>query len=161
MTRRKAPGPPAKGTLGRAVYDDLAGMLADTDQYPPGTRLPSYMKLRQRYGVSQGVVSSAMESLAYERRVRIGPGGVVVLGKKPMRAQPPTPSPIERAVRSRIVYGGIKPVRLSVGALADEFKASRDSVRSALAPLVAEGLLVAVHGTDSYVSGRRSPEPSP
>ncbi|MYS36359.1 regulatory GntR family protein [Streptomyces sp. KhCrAH-43] len=150
MTRSMTPGPPPPHTLGRAVYDDLVGMLADTETYPPGSRLPSYMALRKRHGVSQNVVSNAMESLAYEGRVRIRPGGVVVLGAEHLPEPATMQVRIEEAVRSRIANGAITAGQLLVSALADEFEASRNCVRAGLAPLVAEGLLVTEHGVGTY-----------
>ncbi|MGW2652152.1 GntR family transcriptional regulator [Streptomyces sp. NPDC001478] len=151
MTRRKTTGPPAKGTLGRAVYDDLVGMLADTKEHPPGSRLPSYMALCQGYGVSPSVVSDAMLSLAYEGRVVIGPGGVTVQGKLPRPASgsgssdsepsasvrpapPPTAARLGAIVRECIENGTIEPGEPVFTALAEEFGVSRSVLLNALAP---------------------------
>ncbi|MFC8538002.1 GntR family transcriptional regulator [Streptomyces sp. NPDC057249] len=167
MTRRKTTGPPAKGTLGRAVYDDLVGMLADTKKYRPGSRLPSYMALCQRYGVSPSVVSDAMLSLAYEGRVVIRPGGVTVRGELPLPASgrgssapepssngrpaaPPTAARLGAIVRERIADGTIKPGQPVVNALLKEFDVSRSVLLNALAPLHKEGLLTYRRGVGTY-----------
>ncbi|MGC4950928.1 GntR family transcriptional regulator [Streptomyces sp. DT224] len=168
MTLPKTPRPPQPGTRGRAVYDALVGMLADTEKYPPGTRLPSYMELRQRYGVSPSVVSNAMESLAYEGRVVIRQSGVTVQGKcrPPVNetgsrvsepsangrpAQRPTAARLGAIVRKRIANGVIKPGQPISNALTAEFGVSRSVLLSALAPLHNEGLLVYTRGVGTYV----------
>ncbi|MYR54618.1 hypothetical protein GTY83_36770 [Streptomyces sp. SID4928] len=51
----------------------MESLLADTDTYPPVTKLPTYKALCRRYGVAQTVVGTAMEALASQERVWIHP----------------------------------------------------------------------------------------
>ncbi|MYT82170.1 hypothetical protein GTY69_31630 [Streptomyces sp. SID8364] len=51
----------------------MESLLADTDTYPPVTKLPTYKALCRRYGVAQTVVGTAMEALASQEGVWIRP----------------------------------------------------------------------------------------
>ncbi|MFI1189781.1 GntR family transcriptional regulator [Streptomyces californicus] len=150
---------PRRGTLTRRVYDELESLLADTDTYPPGIKLPTYRALCQQYGVAQGVVGAAMEVLASQGRVWIRrPQGVFVLGE----GEVPTPTKavlIATAVRERIADGTLKPGIPLVPLLVAEFETNDSVVSSALRPLAAEGLLYIKHGSGTYVSPCRGPEP--
>ncbi|MEW1629751.1 GntR family transcriptional regulator [Streptomyces sp. NPDC089173] len=150
---------PKPGTLRRRVYDGLENLLADTDTYPPGTRLPTYRALRQQYGVAQAAVSAAMEALASQGRVWIRPPqGVFVLGE----GHEPTPTKavlIATAARERIADGTLKPGTPLVPLLAREFGTNASVVSSALRPLAAEGLLVAEPFSGTYVSPGCAPDP--
>lgn len=158
-TPNQAPSVPKPGTLRRRVYDGLETLLADTDTYPPGTRLPTYRALRQQYGVAQAAVSAAMEALASQGRVWIRPPqGVFVLGE----GHEPTPTKavlIATAARERIADGTLKPGTPLVPLLAREFGTNASVVSSALRPLAAEGLLVAEPFSGTYVSPGCAPEP--
>ncbi|MFG3429493.1 GntR family transcriptional regulator [Streptomyces californicus] len=163
MSRRPTPihAPPApkRGTRTRRVYDGLESLLADTDTYPPGTKLPTYRALCQQYGVAQGVVGAAMEALASQGRVWIRrPQGVFALGE----GEVPTPTKavlIATATRERIADGTFKPGTPLVPLLVAEFETNSAVVSSALRPLAAEGLLYIKSGSGTYVSPRRGPEP--
>ncbi|XMN04638.1 GntR family transcriptional regulator [Streptomyces griseobrunneus] len=155
----KVPTVPKPGTLRRRVYDGLESLLADTDTYPPGTRLPTYRALRQRYGVAQAVVGAAMEALASQGRVWIRPPqGVFVRGEGDAPTQTKAVL-IATAARERIADGTLKPGTPLVPLLAQEFETNGSVVSSALRPLAAEGLLVAEPFSGTYVSPRPAPAP--
>ncbi|SBU96443.1 Transcriptional regulators [Streptomyces sp. MnatMP-M77] len=146
------------GTLRRRVYDGLESLLADTDTYPPGTKLPTYRALCRQYGVAQAVVGAAMEALASQGRVWIRPPlGVFVLGE----GYEPAPNKfvlIATTVRERIADGTFKPGTPLVPLLVKEFEVHRCTVTTALRPLADEGLLVKT-GSGTYVSPRLAREP--
>ncbi|MFJ5850532.1 GntR family transcriptional regulator [Streptomyces sp. NPDC092903] len=152
---------PKPGTLGRRVYDGLVRMLADTDAYPPGTKLPPYRTLSRQYGVAYGIVSAAMKALESQGRVCIrNPHGVHVSGAD-YRPVPPKAVLIAMAVRARIADGTFQPDVPLVPMLAKEFQVARSTVTCALSPLIDEGLLVVRHGLGTYVQHPQTPGHGP
>ncbi|MGW0673452.1 GntR family transcriptional regulator [Streptomyces sp. NPDC002746] len=152
---------PKPGTLGRRVYDGLVRMLADTDGYPPGTKLPSYRTLSQQYGVAYGIVRAAMKALESQGRVCIRtPQGVHVFGAD-YEPVPPKAVLIAMAVRARIADGTFQPDVPLVPMLAKEFQVARPTVTCALSPLIDEGLLVVRQGVGTYVPHPQTPGHGP
>ncbi|MFD5786733.1 GntR family transcriptional regulator [Streptomyces sp. NPDC127037] len=126
-------------------------LLADTDTYPPRSKLPGYQQLRQQHGVSNSVISSATEVLIAQGRVRVLPQGTYVLGGGVGPDDLPTREHLAQTVRARIADGTIKPGQLIVPGLTREFRVNRHFVNTALRTLAAEGLLVVRRSVGTYV----------
>ncbi|MFC8016577.1 GntR family transcriptional regulator [[Kitasatospora] papulosa] len=148
------PQPPKAGTLPRRVYDELRTLLDDTVTYPPGHRMPTYPQMARQYGVAVDTVRLAVRALHLEGRLDPRSSGTYVMGEGYM--PPPTgriPA-ITAAVRKRILDGAYEPGRSVTQEVAQEFRASIRSVYKALAPLKAEGLMVAERGVGTMVAQR-------
>lgn len=162
MTKAKSPGAaPTPGTLTRRMYDALERMLADTDTYPPRSKLPGHRQLRREYGVSNSVVSSALGTLAAQGRVCVLPHGTYVLGDGVGPDDLPTRERIAETVRTRIADGTIQPGQLLVPDLSREFNVSRQVVNAALRPLTVDGPLVTRRSVGTYVPHPWSLDTSP
>lgn len=156
MTENPQGAAPRMGTPTRRVYDALERLLADTDTYPPRSKLPSYRQLCREHGVSDSVIRGAMKSLARQGRVCVRTHGIYVLGDGVGPGALPTYELIAQTVRSRIAAGTIQPGQPLVPDLMHEFVVGRHFVNAALRPLANEGLLVVRRGIGTYV-----PHPPP
>ncbi|MFE8910907.1 GntR family transcriptional regulator [Streptomyces globisporus] len=145
----------------RAAYQGVVDMLADTDTYPPGSKLPAHPVLADRLGVTSSALRIAMHALAADGRVHRRHSGTVVLGKDSTPVPVPTTTRLTEIVRERIQDGTIKPGQLIATALRAEFGVGNTTVRSALTPLISEGLLVAKQGVGIYASAGTASDDEP
>ncbi|NEB54106.1 GntR family transcriptional regulator [Streptomyces griseus] len=92
-----------------------------------------------------------MHALEADGRVRRRHSVVMVLGKNSAPAPAPTPAQLTEIVRERVQDGTIKPGEPITVRLLEEFGVGKTQLRRALAPLIAEELLVTRNGIGSYV----------
>ncbi|MFH9561221.1 GntR family transcriptional regulator [Streptomyces globisporus] len=134
----------------RAAYEQVVDMLADTDTYPPGSTLPAQTVLADRLGVTRYALRAVMNALEADGRIRRRAHATIVLGKDSTPVAPTT-ARITGIVRARIQDGTIQPGEQVSVPLVDEFGVGTATVNRALAPLVAEGILVVRQGVGTFV----------
>ncbi|MFE7624457.1 GntR family transcriptional regulator [Streptomyces sp. NPDC057509] len=131
----------------RTVYAQLVGMLA-RGAYPPGSALPGRRTLSQQLGASETAVMAALEVLEAERLCIRRSSRFIVWGTKGTST---CASLIVQIVRIRIADGTITPDKPFTARLQRELGVTPRALRSALAPLVEQGLIVLQPGVGAYV----------
>ncbi|MEU4832678.1 winged helix-turn-helix domain-containing protein [Streptosporangium sp. NPDC023615] len=142
---------------GGRVYHLLADWLRDqitTGAYPPGSVLPSEMALVDQFRIARSTARRGLAVLEDEGLIVTLPGkGRVVRGDAPDLQATYRYQVIARALREQIRAGAFPagaPLP-SEHALRRRHRASRNTVRHALAELEREGLIVAQHGKGRFV----------
>lgn len=141
----------------RGIADGLRQAIAD-GEYSPGDRLPGEGPLAAAFGVARMTMRRALAELEKDGTVRVSMGRGRFVGPPPPPAAivpvPPTRTQeVEAALRDALAAGEWHPgARLpSEAALAATYGVARATVRSALARLVKEGLIVTRQGVGSVV----------
>lgn len=135
----------------RAANQGVVDLLADTDTYPPGSKLPAQSVLANRLGVTSYALGKAIRALEADGRVLRRSSRTIVLGKDSVQVPVTTTARLTEIARERIQDGTIKPGELITGPLMREFDVGQTTVHSALTPLIAEGLLLRKRGVGTYV----------
>lgn len=142
---------------GRRVYDRIAERLRAqiaSGHYPPAGALPSEATLAQRFHVARSTVRRALAVLEDEGLIDAMPGtGRRVKGAE-RQAALYRYQVIAAELREQISTGvlAVGAVLPSESTLRRQYKASRNTVRQALAELEGEGLIVTKHGKGRFVS---------
>ncbi|WP_308193279.1 GntR family transcriptional regulator [Nonomuraea sp. MG754425] len=146
----------AEGWLtGGQVYDQIADRLRvriRSEEFSPGSVLPSEAELCQVFGVARNTVRRGLAILEDEGLLVTVPSrGRVVFGGTTM--PPYRYQVIAARLRERIVRGDLAPGAglPSEVELRRQFRVSRNTVRQALSVLEREGLVVAEQGRGRFV----------
>ncbi|MFF5207813.1 GntR family transcriptional regulator [Streptosporangium sp. NPDC000396] len=141
---------------GRQVYDRIAERLRaqiTAGHYPPAGALPSEAALAQRFHVARSTVRRALAILEDEGLIDTMPGAGRRVKSTEQRAALYRYQAIAAALRERITTGALAAGTAlpSESALRRQYRASRNTVRHALAELEREGLIVTRHGKGRFV----------
>ncbi|MFG2138897.1 GntR family transcriptional regulator [Streptomyces sp. NPDC048650] len=141
----------------RQVADVMRERIAD-GTYPPGTQIPSVLKLQEEFGIATATSQKVHRGLRDEGLIYTEPG----LGSFVAKRQPGGPVSaakwvqIANVIRKRIVSGEYPTHHLiSEVRMEQEFGVARVTVRKVTAALREEGLIVTTPGMGSFVTPRR------
>ncbi|GLY82012.1 GntR family transcriptional regulator [Actinoallomurus iriomotensis] len=142
-----------------AVYLKIAAALRDrirAGDLTPGDKFPSEADVSAEFGVARGTAREALKQLEVEGLVDTVPG----VGRVLRTAQQADKTPRYRRIAAELVAaieaGEYPPGSQLPGEaqLADQFGASRNTIRSALGELDGRGLIEVVHGKGRVVLER-------
>ncbi|MGW4423822.1 GntR family transcriptional regulator [Streptosporangium sp. NPDC004631] len=141
---------------GRRIYDRIAERLRSqitAGHYPPAGTLPSEAALAQRFHVARSTVRRALAVLEAEGMIDTMPGAGRRVKSPERRAALYRYQAIAASLREQISTGALPAGAAlpSESALRRQYRASRNTVRQALAELEGEGLIVTKHGKGRFV----------
>ncbi len=141
---------------GKQVYDRIAERLRaqiSAGHYPPAGALPSEAALAQRFRVARSTIRRALAVLEDEGLIDTMPGAGRRVKDPQQRAALYRYQAIAAEVREQIITGVLAAGMAlpSESALRRQYRASRNTVRQALAELEGEGLVVTRHGKGRFV----------
>jgi DNA-binding GntR family transcriptional regulator len=146
-----------------AVYLQIAAALRDRirkGDFKPGDRLPSEAALSEEFGVARGTAREALKKLDDDGLVDTLPA----VGRIVRSEEPADKTPRYRRIAAELV-AAIDSGKYPNGSqlpsepqLAEQFRASRNTIRSAIRELDGRGLVEVVHGKGRVV--RRPPSAS-
>ncbi|MGV9596776.1 GntR family transcriptional regulator [Streptosporangium sandarakinum] len=142
---------------GGRVYHQLADRLRaqiTAGTYPPGSTLPSETALADRFCIARSTARRGLAVLEDEGLIVTLPGkGRVVRCEDPDRQAAYRYQAIARGLREQISTGVLPAGAMlpSEHALCHRHRASRNTVRHALAELEREGLITTEHGKGRFV----------
>lgn len=141
---------------GRRVYDRIAERLRAqiaSGHYPPAGALPSEATLARRFLVARSTVRRALAVLEDEGLIDTMPGAGRRVKDLEQRTALYRYQAIAATLREQISTGALPTGAAlpSESALRGRYRASRNTVRQALAELEAEGLIVTRHGKGRFV----------
>ncbi|WP_329250415.1 GntR family transcriptional regulator [Actinoallomurus sp. NBC_01490] len=139
-----------------AVYLKIAAVLRDrirAGDLAPGDKFPSEANVSTEFGVARGTVREALKQLEADGLVDTLPG----VGRVVRTAEQADKTPRYRRIAAQLIAaieaGEYPPGSQLPGEaqLAEQFQASRNTIRSALGELDGRGLIEVVHGKGRVV----------
>ncbi|MDN3358915.1 GntR family transcriptional regulator [Actinomadura sp. DC4] len=144
-----------------AVYLKIAAALRDrihAGDLKPGDKLPSEAAVSTEFGVARGTAREALKKLGDDGLVDTLPG----VGRVVRTSEPADATPRYRRIAAELIAaieaGEYPPGSQLPGEsqLAEQFQASRNTIRSALGELDGRGLVQVVHGRGRIVLPART-----
>ncbi|GAA4483702.1 hypothetical protein GCM10023191_005750 [Actinoallomurus oryzae] len=142
-----------------AVYLKIAAVLRDrirAGDLAPGDKFPSEANVSAEFGVARGTAREALKQLEADGLVDTLPGVGRVVRTTEQADKTPRYRRIAAQLIAAIEAGEYPPGSQLPGEaqLADQFQASRNTIRSALGELDGRGLIEVVHGKGRVVLER-------
>jgi DNA-binding GntR family transcriptional regulator len=142
-----------------AVYLKIAAALHDRirdGDFKPGDRFPSEAAISAEFGVARGTAREALKKLEDDGLVDTVPGVGRVLHSAGQADKSPLYKRIANELITAIEAGEYPPGSRLPGEsqLAEQYQASRNTIRSALGELNGRGLIEVVHGKGRIVLAR-------
>jgi DNA-binding GntR family transcriptional regulator len=142
-----------------AVYLKIAAALRDRireGELKPGDKLPSEAAVSTEFGVARGTAREALKQLETDGLVDALPAVGRMVRRKEQADKTPRYRRIAAELIAAIEAGNYPPGSQLPGEtqLAEQFQASRNTIRSALGELDGRGLVEVVHGKGRIVLAR-------
>ncbi|MCO6010559.1 GntR family transcriptional regulator [Actinoallomurus purpureus] len=144
-----------------AVYLKIAAVLRDRirgGQLKPGDKLPSEAAVSAEFGVARGTAREALRKLENDGLVDALPAVGRIVRSEEQADKTPRYRRIAAELIAAIETGDYPPGSQLPGEaqLAEQFQASRNTIRSALGELDGRGLVEVVHGKGRIVRTDRA-----